>query len=107
MLQTDIGNWLRAVPVSASTAVVTKSSDDTTELTGRSIDRLILERMSTANVPNPANPPRMYLTAKVLIPWHGTFASSVGIKIVGRMLHATSTAAGDFAAFQSTGITRT
>src|SRR4051812_4409921 len=95
-LQHNIGAFLKAVPAVASTSVVTKSSDSAAEVVGRIIDRFGV----------PGSTGRAYQSVKFLVPFNGTWASSVGVRVTARLLHATSTAAGDFAAFGSTGAIR-
>lgn len=95
-LQHNIGGFLRAAPGLPSTAATTKSSDSVGETVGRIVDRL-----------NVGGASRPYQSVKCVVPFNGTWASSVGVRVTGRMLHATSTAAGDFSAFGSTGIVKT
>ena len=93
----NIGGYLRAEPIFNSSAVVTMTSDgapNATELLGRIIDRQALGRH--------------YLSAKVVlnVQYNSSGASTVaGVRMTTRVLHATSTAAGDFSNFDSTGIT--
>lgn len=90
--QHDSGAYTRTVPILTSSHTVSFSSDgapNATEVVGRHIDRLALGRH--------------YLSAKVAITYAASVLSSQGVRFVGRIQHATSTAAGDFADFLSTG----
>lgn len=92
-LQHDIGKYLRTEAVLTSSAAVFTASDGAAEQVGRIIDRLALGRA--------------YLSLKVAVGYQALTQSSLGVITTVRVLHATSTAAGDFAAFGSTGVTRT
>src|SRR5262245_20230911 len=91
-LQHNIGGFLQTEPVLTSSAVIATASDGAAEQVGRIIDRLALGRG--------------YLSMKVVVPYQAVTQSSLGVLSTLRVLHATSTAAGDFAAFGSTGVTR-
>jgi hypothetical protein len=97
-LQHDSAAYTRTVPILTSTTVVSLSSNgapNATEVSGRIIDRLALGRL--------------YLSAKVAITYMADTPSTSGVAFAGRIQHATSTAAGDFANFLTTGfnVTRT
>lgn len=96
-LQHNIGAFLKAIPAVAPGSVVSKSSDSAAEVVGRIIDRFAV----------PGSTGRAYQSVKFVVPFNGTWQTSLGVRVTGRLLHATSTAAADFTAFGSTSVVRT
>lgn len=108
MIFGDIGDFIRGIAVLTSTHVTRFSSDgapNATEVLGRVIDRTLLDKMST-DASRPALTPRMYRAAKLFVPWQADTSITTGVRVTARMLHASSTADGDFVAFGSTGAIR-
>ena len=86
-LQHNIGAYLRSEPIFTASAALTLSSNTSTEITGRIIDRLALGRD--------------YLSVKIVVPYSGNFQSSLGLLLRGRLKDSSSTS-GTFATFGTT-----